>query len=128
MMTDPTKITDEEIAQYRELLRDNSKALEDLDLIERCGGDLEYATLRLARRAGMGEVRRGEKSIWQQAVEKARNIACPDDIRNGFAPNLLGGLIGLFVSCGDPLLTVVATSVAIHIVQVSLEEFCSFSE
>ncbi|MCU0519062.1 MAG: hypothetical protein MUC60_19795 [Oscillatoria sp. Prado101] len=43
MATDPTKVTPEEIAQYRQQLADYPEALDALDLIEENEGDLKQA-------------------------------------------------------------------------------------
>jgi hypothetical protein len=57
MTTDLTKLTSKEIAQYKASLADNPKALKDIEVIERCEGDLEQAARILARRAGVEAVR-----------------------------------------------------------------------
>ncbi len=44
-MSDATRLTPEEIQQYREQLVGDATALKDIDLIEQCDGDLEYATV-----------------------------------------------------------------------------------
>jgi hypothetical protein len=59
MTTDSMKVTPEEIANYRSQLADDSKALADLDVIERCEGYLEQAARILARRADIEDVRAG---------------------------------------------------------------------
>ncbi len=43
MDIESTTVTPEEIAQFRAELAEDSKALAHLDVIERCGGDLEQA-------------------------------------------------------------------------------------
>jgi hypothetical protein len=43
MNIESTKVTPEEIAQFRAELAEDSKALGDIDVIERCEGDLEQA-------------------------------------------------------------------------------------
>jgi hypothetical protein len=123
-MTDATQLTTEEIQQYKKELADNAKALEDINLIERCDGDLEYAAVRLARRSNIDTVRADEEDFWQQAIAQARQLVCRDQIRNDIAPDILGGLVGLFVTSGNPILGVVATPLAIHVVKRRLENFC----
>jgi hypothetical protein len=53
MNIESTKVTPEEIAQFRAELAEDSNALGDIDLIERCDGDLKYAAIRLARRSNI---------------------------------------------------------------------------
>ena len=123
-MTDATKLTPEEIQQYREQLAGNVQALKDIDLIERCDGDLEYAALRLARRSNIETVRADEEDFWTRVKIQARKLVCKNPVKDDLAPNILGGLVGLFATAGDPILVVVATPIAIHIVRETLEEFC----
>lgn len=117
-----TTVTQEEIEQFREQLRDYSGALVDLEVIERCEGDLERAARVLARRSGVEEVRAGAN--WQLALQKARELVCDDKFKDGLAPGLIGGLIGTLAASGSPILVAVATPVAIYITQVSIEAFC----
>ncbi len=117
-----TTVTQEEIEQFREQLRDYPGALVDLEVIERCEGDLERAARVLARRSGVEEVRSGAN--WQLALQKARELVCDDKFKDGLAPGLIGGLIGTLAASGSPILVAVATPVAIYITQVSIEAFC----
>ncbi len=117
-----TTVTQEEIEQFREQLRDYPGALVDLEVIERCEGDLERAARILARRSGLEEVRSGAN--WQLALQKARELVCDDKFKDGLAPGLIGGLIGTLAASGSPILAAVATPVGIYITQVSIEAFC----
>ena len=123
-MTDKTRITLAEIQQYREQLVDNATALKDIDLIEQCDGDLEYATERLARRSNIETMRAGEEDFWQKITTQARQLVCHDRVKDDLAPNILGGLVGLFVTSGNPILVVVATPLSIHIIRKTLDIFC----
>lgn len=123
-MSDAVQLTTEEIQQFREQLKDNPTALQDIDLIERCDGDLEYTAIRLARRANIDSVRANEEDFWQQAIKQARQLVCREDIRKDIAPNILGGLYGLFVASSNPILSAVPTPFAIHVVKTRLENFC----
>ncbi len=117
-----TTVTPQEIEQFREQLRDYPGALVDLEVIERCEGDLERAARVLARRSGVEEVR--SRANWQVALQKARELVCDDKFKDGLAPGLIGGLIATFAASGTPVLVAVATPVAIYITQVSIEAFC----
>ncbi len=57
MTTEPIKVTPEEIAKFRSELADypNPKAIADIDVMERCEGNLEQAARVLARRANVQE-------------------------------------------------------------------------
>ena len=125
MTTDSIQVTAEEIAQFRAELADNPQALADLDMIDRCDGDLEYAAIRLVRRSNIDIVRAEGEGFWQQAITQARQLICHDHIRQDIAPDILGGLVGLFITSGNPILEVVATTLAIYIVKKRLDNFCS---
>ncbi|HAC65710.1 MAG TPA: hypothetical protein DCF68_19810 [Cyanothece sp. UBA12306] len=123
-MTDTIQLTADEIQQYRKELTGNAKALEDMDLIERCNGDLEYAAVRLVRRSKIDIIKADEDNFWQQAIIQARQLVCRDHIRNDLAPDILGGLVGLFISSSNPILGVLSTPLAIYVVKTRLENFC----
>lgn len=126
MTTNSMKLTPEEIAKFRSELADNSKALADLDAIERCEGDLEQAARILARRADIEEVRAG--ITWESALKQAHQVVCDDKFKEGLAPDLIGGVISALITAGNPLLVAVATPCASYIVKVSLTEFCKMSK
>jgi hypothetical protein len=125
MDIESTQLTPEEIQQYREQLANNAKALEDIALIEQCNGDLEYAAIRLARRSNIDTVRADEEDFWQKVTTQARQLVCHERVRCDLAPNILGGLVGLFVTSGNPVLVVIATPLAIYIVKETLDGFCN---
>ena len=91
MNIESTKVTAEEIAQFRAELAEDSKALGDIDVIERCEGYLEQAARILARRADIEDVRAG--ITWESALKQARQVVCDAKFREGLAPDLIGGII-----------------------------------
>jgi hypothetical protein len=123
MDIESTKVTAEEIAQFRAELAEDSKALGDIDVIERCEGDLEQAARILARRADIEDVRAG--ITWESALKQARQVVCDAKFKEGLAPDLIGGIIGALITAGNPVLVAVATPCAGYIVKVSLAEFCN---
>ncbi|MGK7873370.1 MAG: hypothetical protein AB4426_08660 [Xenococcaceae cyanobacterium] len=120
--TDSMKVTPEEITRYRSQLADHPKAISDLEVVERCEGNLEQAARVLTRRAGVKEVRAGEN--WQLALQKAREVVCDDKFTEGLLPGLIGGLIGALATSTIPVLVAVATPVSIYIAQVGIDSFC----
>ncbi|MFM6271191.1 MAG: hypothetical protein ACKPFA_32545 [Dolichospermum sp.] len=123
MDIESTTVTPEEIAQFRTELANNPKALADLDVIERCEGDLEQAARILARRGDIEDVRAG--ITWESALKQARQVVCDANFKEGLAPDLIGGIIGALITAGNPVLVAVATPCAGYIVKVSLAEFCN---
>ncbi|MFM7478133.1 MAG: hypothetical protein ACKO2T_21085, partial [Microcystis aeruginosa] len=83
MDIESTKVTPEEIAQFRAELADNPKALADIDVIERCEGDLEQAARILARRADIEDVKAGIN--WESALKQARQVVCDAKFKEGLA-------------------------------------------
>ena len=128
MATDPNKVASAEIAKLRAELADypNPKVSADIDVIERCEGNLEQAARVLARRAEVEEVRAGEN--WQLALQKACEIVCDDKFKEGLVPGLIGGLIGALATSGSPLLAAVATPTSIYIAQFGIDAFCQANQ
>ena len=128
MVNKPNKITPTEIAKLKAELADypNPEVITHLDVIERCGGNLEQAARVLARRAGVEEYRRDEN--WQSAIQKAREIVCDDKFKDGLVPGLIGGLIGILTSKGSPLVAAVATPTSIYIAQFGIDSFCQANQ
>jgi hypothetical protein len=126
MDIESTKVTPEEIAQFRTELADNPKALGDLDVIERCEGDLQQAARILARRADIEDVRAGV--TWESALKQARQVVCDEKFKEGLAPDLIAGIISALVTAGNPVLVAIATPCAGYIVKVSLAEFCNTNQ
>jgi hypothetical protein len=126
MDLESTKVTSAEIAQFRTELADNPKALSELEVIEKCEGDLEQAARILARRANIEDVRAG--ITWESVLKQARQVVCDEKFKESFAPDLIGGVIGALITSGNPVLVPVATPCAAYIVKVSLAEFCKINK
>lgn len=82
MATDPTKVTSEEIAEYRTQFADNPEVLDALSLIEENEGDLEEAASLLAAEAGL-EIER-QMPILDWLALHLRNIICDKTAIRGF--------------------------------------------
>lgn len=125
-MTDVTELTPEEIKKYREQLANNPQAIAQMDIIERCEGDLEQAARILARRAKIKDVR--AKITWESALKQARQVVCQEKFQDGLAPDLISGVVSALLTAGNPLLIAVATPCASYIIKVSLAKFCQHEE
>jgi len=87
-----TTVTSKEIAQFRSLLADYPQALEALDLIEDCEGDLEDATMTLAIRAGQEPG--AENSEWLDALAKKwRAAICKAELREDLLNGKFQGIM-----------------------------------
>jgi hypothetical protein len=118
-----TKVTSQEIAQFRSQLADDIQAMEALDLIEDCEGDLEDAAMSLAIRAGQEPER--ANSEWLDALAKKwRAVICEQEYRN----NLSNGSISEMVAHLNTIPSfpkIVATPMLIYIIQQGINNFCA---
>lgn len=117
-----TTVTSQEIAQFRSQLADNPKAMEALDLIEDCEGDLEDAAMTLAIKAGQEPER--ANSEWLDALaRKWRAVICQKEFRD----NLLDGSVQEMI---EHLKTIpafpqiLAAPVLIYVLKQGANNFC----
>ena len=118
-----TTITSQEIARFRSQLAEDSFALEVLDLIEDCEGDLEDAAMTLAIRAGLQPER--DNSEWLDAIARRwRTSLCQqefrDDLRADSVQNLLEQLKTI-----SSFPQVLAVPVLIYITKQGIDSFCA---
>ncbi|WP_071189317.1 hypothetical protein [Trichormus sp. NMC-1] len=117
-----TKVTSQEIAQFRSQLADDSQAMEALDLIEDCDGDLEDAAMSLAIRAGQQPERTNAE--WLDALaRKWRAVICEqeyrEDLVNGSIPAMMTHLTTI-----PAFPKILATPVLIYILKQGVNTFC----
>ncbi|MEB3177729.1 MAG: hypothetical protein VKL59_01595 [Nostocaceae cyanobacterium] len=117
-----TKVTPAEIAQFRSQLAEYTTALEALDVIEDCEGDLEDAAMTLAIRAGQEPGR--ANSEWLDALaRKWRAVICQSEFRS----NLLNGSVTEITAeltniSGFP--KILATPILMYVIKVGINNFC----
>ena len=122
MTTDPTKITDEEIAQYRQQFADYPEALDALDLIAESDGDLKESASLLALETGVS-ITRKEPNILDELAQKCRQIICDD----AFIDDLIGGLLTAGVAtlaASGQIPAAVATPVVIYLTKTGVKKWC----
>src|SRR5919199_1338306 len=87
-----TEVTAKEIAQFRSQVADDFTAMEALDIIEECEGDLEDAAMTLAIRAGQEpEIANSE---WLDALaRKWRAVICQQDFRDDLLNGSVKGIM-----------------------------------
>lgn len=117
-----TTVTLKEIAQFRSQLAEDPKAMEALDLIEDCEGDLEDAAMALAIRAGQQPER--ANSEWLDALaRKWRAVICQSEYReellNGSITNLVAQL-----EQTPSFPKILATPVLMYIIKQGVVSFC----
>ena len=117
-----TTVTSKEIAQFRSQLADDPKAMEALDLIEDCEGDLEDAAMTLAIRAGQEPER--ANSEWLDALaRKWRAVICQEEFRD----DLLDGSVKQLmehVKTMPAFPRILATPVLVYVLKQGVNNFC----
>ena len=118
-MTDATKLTPEEIQEYREQFRDYPEALAALTAIEECEGNLQYAvTLIKMRETGTEPDRQLDLD---ELSKRCRSLVCA---------NLTKNLLDIVSIVTSVLGTIgVALAVLLYILkEYGLEKFCQQTE
>lgn len=117
-----TTVTSQEIAFFRSQLAEDSKAMEALDLIEDCDGDLEDAAMTLAIRAGQEPGM--TNSEWLDAMaRKWRAVICEPEYRADLQSNSLLGIMARLQTIPS-FPQILATPVLIYILKQGINDFC----
>lgn len=114
-------LTSEEIEQLKARLGDYPQALEALQEIEDCDGDVEDAAISLALRSGQEP---DSNEQWLASFSKRyRHIACQSQFRQAIEAGQLSPLIDhLSESTDCPKL--IALPIAVYILKSGIESFC----
>ncbi|MBE9036729.1 hypothetical protein [aff. Roholtiella sp. LEGE 12411] len=117
-----TQVTSKEIAQFRSQLADDLIALEALDLIEDCDGDLEDAAMTLAIRAGQQPER--ANSEWLDALaRKWRAVICEQEYREELLNSSLQEMME-HLKTMPTFPKILATPVLIYVLKQGVNNFC----
>jgi hypothetical protein len=117
-----TQVTSQEIALFRSQLADDPVAMEALDLIEDCEGDLEDAAMTLAIRAGQQPER--ANSEWLDALaRKWRAVICEQEYRKDLVNNSLHGMME-HLKTMPTFPKILATPVLIYVLKQGANNFC----
>ena len=120
---DKTTITQTEIEQLRDQLRDSPEAIATLDIIQECDGHLEEA-LRVLIMIKTGKEPDQSLNEW---VKEYRYIICKKEFREDLAVGLSAGMIeSLETSAALP--PGIATTMAIYVFKTGIRRFCEPSE
>ena len=113
-------LTSQEVAYYRSQLAQFPDALQALDAIEDCEGDLEDAALSLAIHVGQ----QPDRNDWLEGLAKRCRVAiCQSPVREAIHNQQLTSAIAFLIEekiCPSLLLT----PVLLYVLKVGLEEFC----
>jgi hypothetical protein len=115
-------LTSQEIARYRSELADDAQALEALDMIENCEGDMEDAAISLALQAGQEP---NTSDMWLDGFAKrCRVVICQSNFRaeleNGNVKEIVKDLIEQKI-CPR----ILAAPVVIYVVKTGVGDFCN---
>ncbi|MFN6570040.1 hypothetical protein [Dendronalium sp. ChiSLP03b] len=117
-----TQVTSQEIALFRSQLADDSIAMEALDLIEDCEGDLEDAAMTLAIRSGQEPER--ANSEWLDALaRKWRAVICEQEYRKDLVNSSLQGMMEHLKTI-PTFPKMLATPVLIYVLKQGANNFC----
>ncbi|WP_016952343.1 hypothetical protein [Anabaena sp. PCC 7108] len=118
-----TKVTSQEIAQFRSQLADDPQAMEALDLIEDCDGDLEDAAMSLAIRAGQQPERTNAE--WLDALaRKWRAVICEQEYREDLVNSSITAMMTHLTTI-PAFPKILATPVLIYILKQGINNFCA---
>jgi hypothetical protein len=117
-----TKVTSKEIAQFRSQLAEDPQAMEALDLIEDCDGDLEDAAMTLAIR--VGQEPELANSEWLDALaRKWRTVICEQDYRQDLLNDSIPELIAQLQKM-PTFPKILATPVLLYVLKQGVNNFC----
>lgn len=114
------KITSAEIAQFRSQLSSYHKALEALDAIEDCEGDLADAALSLAIQIGQEP---DSIDFLDGLAKRCRVAICQQEFREDLLKGNVTGILGYLIAnklCPE----ILATPVLIYVVKTGINNFC----
>lgn len=126
MTTDPTKVTPEEIAQYRKQFSAYPEALDALDLIEESNGDLKQAASLLALESGV-VISKKVPNILDELAQKSRKIVCNEVFINELMTGLLTAGVASLTASGQ-IPAALATPVVIYLAKTGVKKWCESSK
>lgn len=113
-------LSSQEIAHYRTELAADAEALEALDQIEDCEGDLEDAALSLGIQAGQ----QPDRTDWLPGVAKrCRVILCQDPCQSYFQQGQLTGVVTT-LKAAQVCPSLLVTPVVLYVLKSGVESFC----
>lgn len=118
-----TTITQEEIQQFREQLRNYPYALSALDVIKECEGHLEDAAQVIVLEAGKEEV---QSDLLEKLSKRCRSVICHEDMKEELP--VLVAAISEFLVSSSAFPPGLAMPVAIFVTKKGLKKFCQSSD
>ncbi|MCU0524569.1 MAG: hypothetical protein MUF72_07065 [Elainella sp. Prado103] len=114
-------LSPQEIAQYRSELSGNETALQALDMIEDCEGNLEDAAISLALQVGQEPDRSDQ---WLDGMAKRwRVFLCQIGIREALMQGSIASSVALLAQ-ETSIPALLATPVVLYVVKTGISDFC----
>lgn len=114
-------VTAEELKQYRIALADDPIALQALDMIEDCEGELEDAAIALALQAGQEP---GTSDCWLEGLAKRwRSFICQIGIKDSLQAGAIANAVKLLAS-ETTIPATLATPVVLFALKTGVQDFC----
>jgi hypothetical protein len=114
-------LTTQEIAQFRSQLSEYPTALEALDIIEDCEGDLEDAAISLAIQVGQMPT---TSDNWLDGLAKRCRVAiCQSDCREAVASGTVTSIVGELIDkkiCPE----ILVIPVVLYVFKIGVNQFC----
>ncbi len=117
-----TTVTSQEIARFRSTFADYPPALQALDLIEDCDGDLEDAAMTLAIKAGQ-QPDIGNSEWLDSLAKKWRSLICQEEWRADLQEGSVDKLMEQ-IQKTPTFPTVLVTPVLLYVFKQGIPEFC----
>ncbi|MBW4468664.1 MAG: hypothetical protein KME07_24835 [Pegethrix bostrychoides GSE-TBD4-15B] len=111
----------EDIARYRAQLADNAVALQALDMIEDCEGNLEDAAINLALQVGQEP---DHSDFWLDGLAKRwRVFLCQTGLKETLQAGSVVSAVNL-LAAETSIPAILATPVVLYVTQSGTENFC----
>ncbi len=122
MTTDPTKVTLEEIAYYREQFSTYPEALDALDLIEENNGKLLESASLLALESGI-VISKKTPNILDELAQKSRKVICDEAFINELMTGVLTAGVASLTASGQ-IPAALATPIVIYLAKTGVKKWC----
>ena len=118
-----TLVTQAEIKQFREQLKDYPEALATIDILEDCEGNLEDTAQVIVLEAGEEEV---QAELLEKLISRCRSVICQEDMKEEL-PVLIAA-IAEFLGSGSGFPPGLATPIAIFVTKRGMKNFCQSTD
>jgi len=118
-----TLVTQAEVEQFREQLKDYPEALATIDILEDCEGNLEDTAQVIVLEAGEEEV---QAELLEKLISRCRSVICQEDMKEEL-PVLIAA-IAEFLGSGSGFPPGLATPIAIFVTKRGMKNFCQSTD